>query len=74
MSDPSFFDKVYDVVKLITSRCTEPDSGGRMIDAILTNTLLPMLSQRFLTSLATGEQIDAVSIDVDQSEFVISQG
>ncbi len=28
------------VVKLIASRCTEPESGGRMIDAILTNTLL----------------------------------
>ena len=30
-----------DVVKLIASRCTELESGGRMIDAILTNTLLP---------------------------------
>src|SRR5690606_8772008 len=29
-----------EVVKLIASRCTEPESGGRMIDAILTNTLL----------------------------------
>ena len=29
------------VVKLIASRCTELESGGRMIDAILTNTLLP---------------------------------
>src|SRR5690606_5909687 len=34
---------VYDdeVVKLIVSRCTELESGARMIDAILTNTLLP---------------------------------
>ena len=29
-----------EVVKLIGSRCTEIESGGRMIDAILTNTLL----------------------------------
>jgi type VI secretion system protein VasG len=25
-------------VKLVVSRCTELESGGRMIDAILTNT------------------------------------
>ena len=30
-----------DVVKLVVSRCTESESGGRMIDAILTNTLPP---------------------------------
>ena len=30
-----------DVVKLIVGRCTELESGGRMIDAILTNTVLP---------------------------------
>jgi type VI secretion system protein VasG len=32
-----------EVVKLIASRCTEVESGGRMIDAILTNTILPRL-------------------------------
>ncbi|MFS9669009.1 hypothetical protein Q6291_29830, partial [Klebsiella pneumoniae] len=32
------------VVDLIVSRCTEVASGGRMIDAILTNTMLPELS------------------------------
>src|SRR5579859_5629488 len=32
------------VVELITSRCTELESGGRMIDAILTNTMLPAIS------------------------------
>ena len=30
-----------EAVKLIVSRCTEVESGGRMIDAILTNTVLP---------------------------------
>ena len=35
-------------VKLIVSRCTEVESGGRMIDAILTNTVLPELSREFL--------------------------
>jgi len=33
-----------DVVAYIVARCNDPDSGGRMIDNILTNTLLPELS------------------------------
>jgi len=36
------------VVRLIASRCTELESGGRMIDAILTNTMLPRISEEFL--------------------------
>ena len=28
------------VMQLIAARCTEPESGGRMIEAIVTNTLL----------------------------------
>ena len=35
-----------EVVKLIVSRCTEVESGGRMIDAILTNTVLPRDQRR----------------------------
>ena len=33
-----------EVIKLIGSRCTELESGGRMIDAILTNTVLPTIA------------------------------
>ena len=33
------------VINLISARCTEPESGGRMIDAILTNALLPAISR-----------------------------
>src|SRR5262249_46349117 len=42
---------VYDdaVVDHIVSLCTDPDSGGRMVDNIITNTLLPALSREFLT-------------------------
>jgi type VI secretion system protein VasG len=59
-----------DVVKLIAARCTEPESGGRMIDAILTNTLLPALSREFLTRMTEGKDTGAVDIDVVASEFV----
>lgn len=45
------------VVDLIVSRCTETESGGRMIDAILTNTLLPDMSREFLTRMLEGKPL-----------------
>jgi type VI secretion system protein VasG len=57
------------VVKLIASRCTEPESGGRMIDAILTNTLLPQISGEFLTRMSDGVATREVAISVEDSEF-----
>ena len=46
-----------EVVKLIVSRCTELESGGRMIDAILTNTLLPRISREILVRLGEGRPV-----------------
>ncbi|WP_305985406.1 type VI secretion system ATPase TssH [Roseibium sp. MMSF_3544] len=51
-----------DVVAHIVSLCRDPDSGGRMIDNILTNDLLPKLSRAFLTAQMNGEEISKVSI------------
>jgi type VI secretion system protein VasG len=58
------------VVKLIASRCTELESGGRMVDAILTNTLLPKISQEFLARTMAGESLARAHIEVDGEEFV----
>jgi type VI secretion system protein VasG len=46
-------DFVYDdsMVDLVVSRCTELESGGRMINAILTNYLLPEITNQFLTHM-----------------------
>jgi type VI secretion system protein VasG len=40
------------VVKLISARCTEPESGGRMIDSIVTNSLLPVVSRELLSRVS----------------------
>jgi type VI secretion system protein VasG len=58
-----------EVVKLIVSRCTELESGGRMIDAILTNTVLPSISKEFLTRMMEGKPVNRVHVTVDQGEF-----
>jgi type VI secretion system protein VasG len=56
-------------VRVIAARCTEFESGGRMIDAILTNTLLPRISAEFLTRLVDGRQVAKVEVGVSDGEF-----
>jgi type VI secretion system protein VasG len=58
-----------DVVDLIRSRCTELESGGRMIDAILTNTVLPTISEEFLTRMVEGKSVDRIHVSVEKDEF-----
>jgi type VI secretion system protein VasG len=59
-----------DVVKLIVGRCAELESGGRMIDAILTNTVLPQISREYLERLVDGRTIETVRLGVAGSDFV----
>ena len=58
-----------EVIKLIASRCTELESGGRMIDAILTNTVLPKISEEFLIRMMEGKPIEKVHVNVVDGEF-----
>ena len=56
-------------MKLVVSRCTESESGGRMIDAILTNTMLPDISREFLTRMMEAKPITQVTIGVADGNF-----
>src|SRR4029453_17772426 len=58
-----------EAVKLIVSRCTEVESGGRMIDAILTNTLLPAISHEFLERTMAGGTLKGVQLGVANGSF-----
>lgn len=58
-----------EVIDLIVSRCTETESGGRMIDTILTNTLLPDMSREFLTRLLEGKPLAGVKISQRDGQF-----
>jgi type VI secretion system protein VasG len=58
-----------DTVKLIISRCNELESGGRMIDAILTNTVLPRISEEFLKRMVEGKPVARVQVSVKDGEF-----
>jgi type VI secretion system protein VasG len=63
-----------DVVKLVVSRCTESESGGRMIDAILTNTMLPDVSREFLNRMIAGTPITGVKVGVNDEGFSYAFG
>ncbi len=58
-----------EVVRLIASRCSEPESGGRMIDAILTNGLLPAVSRELLQRMANAQPTNRIGVSVRDSEF-----
>lgn len=58
-----------EVVQLVASRCTEVESGGRMIDAILTNTILPRVSEAILHKMIAQERIQRIEVGVEGAEF-----
>ncbi|WP_192182806.1 type VI secretion system ATPase TssH [Mesorhizobium amorphae] len=60
------------VMDLVKARCTEIESGGRMIDAILTNTLLPELSRGVLNRSLEGEKLTKVTVGASAEGFTYS--
>jgi type VI secretion system protein VasG len=57
------------VVAHIVSKCNDPDSGGRMIDNIITNTLLPALSREFLKRSLAKEEPKEAKVTIENGEF-----
>ena len=57
------------VIDLIVQRCTEVESGGRMVDAILTNTLLPQMSQMLLVASSNEEHYKRLRVSLHDGEF-----
>ena len=58
------------VVDGIAARCTEVESGARNVDNILTNTLMPAVSQLLLTALIDGSRPDAIRVSIgDGGDF-----
>jgi len=57
------------VVALISERCREVESGARVVDAILTNTVLPTISREFLNRTLGGGRIERVTVSVAGGGF-----
>jgi type VI secretion system protein VasG len=62
------------VVEHIVSLCNDPDSGGRMIDNIITNTLLPALSREFLRRSLNKEELTEARVTIENGDFAYHWG
>jgi type VI secretion system protein VasG len=56
-------------VDLIVSMCNDPDSGGRVIDNVITNTILPALSREILKRTLAREPIQAAKVFARDGAF-----
>lgn len=57
------------VINHIVAQCRDPDSGGRMIDNIITNSILPELSRQVLSRMVSGQAMSDVTIRIDGGGF-----
>jgi type VI secretion system protein VasG len=60
------------VPELIGQRCTELERGARMVDAMITNTMLPEIGREFLSRLASGSEIKRVHVAAKDGEFTFA--
>jgi type VI secretion system protein VasG len=63
ITDPSAIDH-------IVSLCHDPDSGGRVIDNVITNTILPALSREILKRSLAREEIHEAKVSSADGAFV----
>jgi type VI secretion system protein VasG len=54
----------------IVSMCNDPDSGGRVIDNIITNTILPALSRDILKRSLAREEVHEAKVSAVNGAFV----
>ena len=60
------------VPELIGQRCSELERGARMVDALITNTILPDISREVLTRLMEGHELKRIAIGVKDGNFAYS--
>jgi type VI secretion system protein VasG len=64
---PFTFDEA--VPDLIATRCTELERGARMVEALITNQMLPEIGQEMLTRVVDGRSIARVHIGAADGKF-----
>jgi type VI secretion system protein VasG len=62
-----------DLVDHLAERCTQSDSGARLIDHLLDLHVLPLVADRLLDAMATGESLKRVHATLDGNVSVICE-
>lgn len=61
------------LIESIVERCTETDSGARNIQKIIQQSILPKISDHFLTRMLEEEEMMDVIVQLKEGELVINQ-
>ena len=62
-----------DLVDHLAERCTQSDSGARLIDHLLDLHVLPLVADRLLDAMATGESLKRVYATLDDNASVLCE-
>ncbi|ARN56920.1 type VI secretion system ATPase TssH [Sedimentisphaera salicampi] len=57
------------VPELVAARCNECDSGARLVESIITDSILPSISEEILKRMINSEEIKSISVDADGNEL-----
>ena len=60
------------VPELIAQRCSELERGARMVEVLITNTILPEIGREVLARLADGRSIRRVHVEVKDGSFALT--
>jgi len=60
------------VPELIGQRCTELERGARMVDAMITNTMLPEIGREFLNRMVNGAPASRVHVTAKEGNFAFA--
>ncbi|HJO92161.1 MAG TPA: type VI secretion system ATPase TssH [Victivallales bacterium] len=58
------------VKEVILDRCRNGETGARMVDAVITQNLLPDISTVCLNALVDGKNLNKIAVDTKDSEFI----
>jgi len=58
-----------DAIALVQRRCTEVESGGRMIEAIIVNHLLPTISEEILRQMLEDKRPAEITVSAQDEQF-----
>jgi type VI secretion system protein VasG len=57
------------VPELIATRCTELERGARMVESLITNTMLPVIGQEMLERMVDSRAVSRVHIGTKDGDF-----
>lgn len=64
-----------EVSQALTERCTEAETGARNVDHILAKSILPDVSAKFLSAIASDRKIEALTVSVGEGgKFEFHEG